>query len=83
MTNPYPDEHSLLFWHDLWKQRVEEYNEDWRDQSAWVNEHVPEFRSFNPERNQRPWLALKAAYEAKCAELEAALQQLKTLEALV
>lgn len=79
-ANPYPDEYTLLFWHDLFKERVDAHGADWREQSAWVNRTIPEHRAFNPERHQKPWLAIRAAYEAKSVELEAALAKIKELE---
>jgi hypothetical protein len=78
-TNPYPDMFTLLFWHDLWKQMVEDHGADWREQSWWVNRNIPEFKSFNAERYQKPWKAIRAAYESKCADLEAAKREIDRL----
>lgn len=77
--NPYPDESTLLFWYDLKSDKLEAYNADWREQSHWVNTNIQNFRTGR-ERLERPWLAITAAYEAKCRELEFALKRLNKLQ---
>lgn len=79
-SNPYPSEFVLLYWHDFWKQMVEEHGADWRDQTAYVNANIPEFKSFNAECYWKPWKAIRDAYEAKCCELDVALAIITTLE---
>ena len=68
-TNPYPDEFTLLFWYSIYRSKAEEHDADWREQSAYIREAGLESFRNTPESLRHPWLALKAAYEAKCAEL--------------